>query len=536
MKFLRDYFLFMKKYICGKKTKFFLMTLNELFKRATLVIIPMLTQVITDGAIYGGGNLRKFYVQAALLVVFTFLSVIFTTFDYKLKNRTKVCIVNEIRGDALSDLMRSDNRRLSLGAIYERINGDTEQTASFLINDMFKFVFSAVYVVVVVVIMLRMNILLSVLILILFPMTIGINLIYAPVFEKRNSAKKKDSDSFNAHVETLYSADLTIKSYNIVSFMNRITGNYLNRYRKSVYSEIRAVAFFDFFLLTLVLNLGTILPLTVGIYLSYKKILTIGEVTAFSLFCSRLWNPIEFFMDFPATLAERKNSFCRLKELFSVKSGSPDAIADSDEPPLPSFRELHINGIGCEIDGNRIFSGISLDVNKGDRVAVIGKNGSGKTTIGKMLVKMGTPAEGQIFYNDIPFDEISPQLLREKIVYVPPRAFIFPFSLSENIYFDTEQKAIRIEDFSILRHIQESHKDELSVNSCSEGEKKLIEIFRALNKDAELYIFDEPLAYLDKDNKNFVINLIMRFMEEKTVIFITHEKELMERCGKVLEL
>ncbi len=457
----------------------------------------MLTQVITDGAIYGGGNLRNFYVQAALLVVFTFLSVIFTTFDYKLKNRTKVCIVNEIRGDALSDLMRSDNRRLSLGAIYERINGDTEQTASFLINDMFKFVFSAVYVVVVVVIMLRMNILLSVLILILFPMTIGINLIYAPVFEKRNSAKKKDSDSFNAHVETLYSADLTIKSYNIVSFMNRITGNYLNRYRKSVYSEIRAVAFFDFFLLTLVLNLGTILPLTVGIYLSYKKILTIGEVTAFSLFCSRLWNPIEFFMDFPATLAERKNSFCRLKELFS---------------------------------------GISLDVNKGDRVAVIVKNGSGKTTIGKMLIKMGTPAEGQIFYNDIPFDEISPQLLREKIVYVPPRAFIFPFSLSENIYFDTEQKAIRIEDFSILRHIQESHKDELSVNSCSEGEKKLIEIFRALNKDAELYIFDEPLAYLDKDNKNFVINLIMRFMEEKTVIFITHEKELMERCGKVLEL
>ena len=153
-----------------------------------------------------------------------------------------------------------------------------------------------------------------------------------------------------------------------------------------------------------------------------------------------------------------------------------------------------------------------------------------------MLIKLIQPTSGEIFYNDIPIEKFPSILLREKIVYIPPRAFIFPFSLKDNIYFDNQNNAIQINNCGLLSEIQKKHENELSLIDCSEGEKKIIEVFRALNKNADLYIFDEPLAYLDRNNKKTVINLLIEYMKHKTVIFITHEKELLNQCNRTLEL
>ena len=365
--------------------------------------------------------------------------------------------------------------------------------------------------------------------------TLGGTLVYSPILSECNKIKKKNADDFNTHVETIYSARLTIKSYNIFSFIHKITTKVLNEYKKAIDKEVNIVAFFDFFLLTFILNLGTIFPTTVGIYFVYKNLLTIGEVTAFSLFCSRLWNPIEFFMDFPALIIDRKNSFYRLKELFCESNANRENMVEISSQTL-SFDRLRIEKLGYTINNTEVFNYINLEINKGDRIAIIGKNGSGKTTLGKMLIKLIQPTSGEIFYNDIPIEKFPSILLREKIVYIPPRAFIFPFSLKDNIYFDNQNNAIQINNCGLLSEIQKKHENELSLIDCSEGEKKIIEVFRALNKNADLYIFDEPLAYLDRNNKKTVINLLIEYMKHKTVIFITHEKELLNQCNRTLEL
>ncbi|MCH5293424.1 MAG: ABC transporter ATP-binding protein [Treponema sp.] len=530
MKFMHEYRSFIQKYVADKKGRSLAIVLNESARRFTLVIIPLLTQIITDEAIYKKSPVTNFYIWAVVLVLATFFNVIFNTFDYSLRNKTRTTIENEMKHDMISSVMWQD-AKLSLGAVYERINNDTGQVVSFLINDLFKFLFNALYVAAVAIIMIRMNLILSLLIFVLFPLTIAINLIYAPVLEKHNKLRKKTSDDFNSHIETVYSANTTIKSYNIYSFLGKKTDEFLQKYKQAVFGEVRAVAFFDFFLLTFVLNLGTILPTTVGIYFVYKNILTIGEVTAFSLFCSRLWSPIEFFMDFPAVLVDRKNSFQRVKEVFD---DCPKV--SHDKFSLQMFNALEVKNLGFAIKDAAVFENVSLQINKGDKIAITGKNGSGKTSLGKMMVRLLDPTSGRIFYNGQPLDELSAENLREKIVYVPPRAFIFPFSLSENLFFDKDPGNIKIEDFAVLRQIQENHTDEKSLVNCSEGEKKIIEIFRALNKNAEVYIFDEPLAYLDKDNQQFFINLILQSVSDKTAIFITHEKTLVNHCGKVCEL
>lgn len=535
MRFISDYIIFIKSYLKGVKLKLILLLLNEFLKRATLIIIPIITQIIIDGAIYKNKDLHDFYFYSGCLFLVTLFSVIFNTFDYKLKNKIKICITNEIRSDILSNVMNNDDKRTSLGSIYERINNDTDQISSFITNDIIKFIFNFIYVIVVVALMFKMNIILSILILLLFPLTIVINLVYSPILSECNKIKKKNADDFNTHVETIYSARLTIKSYNIFSFIHKMTTKVLNEYKKAIDKEVSIVAFFDFFLLTFILNLGTIFPTTVGIYFVYKNLLTIGEVTAFSLFCSRLWNPIEFFMDFPALIIDRKNSFYRLKELFCESISNKENMVEISSQTL-SFDRLRIEKLGYTINNTKVFNCINLEINKGDKIAIIGKNGSGKTTLGKMLIKLIQPTSGEIFYNDIPIEKIPSILLREKIVYIPPRAFIFPFSLKDNIYFDNQNNAIQINNSDLLSEIQKKHENELSLINCSEGEKKIIEVFRALNKNADLYIFDEPLAYLDRNNKKMIINLLIEYMKHKTVIFITHEKELLNQCDRTLEL
>ena len=178
MKFIKEYFTFIKAFLNDVKLKFIILILNELFKRTTLIIIPIITQIIIDGAIYKNKSLQDFYICSIGLLLITLLSVFFNTIDYTLKNKIKVCIINAIKIKVISNMMHTDEEKQPLDAIYERINNDTDQVASFLINDIIKFIFNAIYVIVVVVLMIRMNIVLSLLILFLFPLTILINLVY----------------------------------------------------------------------------------------------------------------------------------------------------------------------------------------------------------------------------------------------------------------------------------------------------------------------------------------------------------------------
>jgi len=190
---------------------------------------------------------------------------------------------------------------------------------------------------------------------------------------------------------------------------------------------------------------------------------------------------------------------------------------------------------------------ISFKINAGEKVSLVGLNGSGKTTLVKLLLGLYQPQKGEILIDGINLKEIKREEIQKKIGAVFQDYQIFAFTIKENISFEEETKA-RVNDIleeldfipvinALPKGMQTSLSKEFDTvgTLLSGGEAQKICIARALNKDAGLYIFDEPSSALDPISEYKMNNLLYE-ITNKTVIFISHRLTTAVRADNILLL
>lgn len=206
--------------------------------------------------------------------------------------------------------------------------------------------------------------------------------------------------------------------------------------------------------------------------------------------------------------------------------------------------EINLTNDG-ETTNINVFTNFSLTIKKGQKTALLGTSGSGKTTLIKLILKLHAIQEGNIFINNIPIQKINPVDLRNSINYVNQRTGLFQGSVLNNIKYGNDyndKKIIELlekygfmHNFKILKNGVYS---DVGVNgkNVSLGMQKIIMNIRGILKKSDVIVFDEPLAGLDSNSRKNTIKLIDEFCEGKTVIVITHDKEILEIMDKVVDL
>ena len=205
-----------------------------------------------------------------------------------------------------------------------------------------------------------------------------------------------------------------------------------------------------------------------------------------------------------------------------------------------------INIIDDEEDSNiNVFTNFSLIIKKGTKTAILGTSGSGKTTLIKLILKLHAIQEGNIFINGFPIQKINPVDLRNCINYVNQRTGLFKGSVLSNIKYGNnydEKKIIELMEKYGFIHNFKSLKNgvysDCGVNgkNISLGMQKIIMNIRGILKKSDIIVFDEPLAGLDSKSRQNTINLIDNFCKGKTIIVITHDKEILKIMNKVIDL
>jgi ABC-type multidrug transport system fused ATPase/permease subunit len=192
-----------------------------------------------------------------------------------------------------------------------------------------------------------------------------------------------------------------------------------------------------------------------------------------------------------------------------------------------------------------VFTNFSLIIKKEQKTALLGTSGSGKTTLIKLILKLHSIQEGNILINGIPIQKINPVDLRNSINYVNQRTGLFQGSVLNNIKYGNkydDKKIIELlekygfmHNFKILKNGVYS---DVGVNgkNVSLGMQKIIMNVRGILKKSDVIVFDEPLAGLDSNSRKNTIKLIDEFCKGKTVIVITHDKEILEIMDKVVDL
>ncbi len=284
----------------------------------------------------------------------------------------------------------------------------------------------------------------------------------------------------------------------------------------------------------LLIGISTLLTIMIGgIYaIAGDKQVSTGTITEFVMYVTMLTFPVSAIGWTASMIQRAAASQKRLNEFLET---SPD-IQDLPNAVVPAIEgEINFDKVCFTYPdtGIQAIKDFSLHVKKGQKVAIIGKTGSGKSTIAQLLLRMYDPVSGVITMDGKDIRQMQLRSLREQISYVPQDVFLFSDTVTGNITFGMAGGADmkRVENAARAASLENEIKGfsngydtmigERGV-TLSGGQKQRISIARALIKDPQLVIFDDCLSAVDARTENEIIGNLYNFLQRKTALIITH--------------
>ena len=380
--------------------------------------------------------------------------------------------------------------------------------------------------------MLRKDPLLSFYVLTPLPI-LAITIYYVnTIIHKRSEHIQALLSNLTTNAQESYSGIRVIKSFVQEKAMLRFFSHNSEEYRKNAV-DLAKVESIYFPSMGLMIGLSTLLAIMIGgIYVIYGKHNTdIGTITEFVIYITMLTFPVSA-IGWVASMVQRASaSQKRLNEFL-------DTIPVIQDPPAAITTSLQGNISFQGVDFTYPNTGIhalkefNLEIRKGEKVVIIGRTGSGKTTIAQLLLRMYDPDQGKILIDGSDLRRYDLRDLRRQISYVPQDVFLFSDTVSGNIQFgldhpDEEKVRLAARHASVDREIEgfaeryETMIGERGV-TLSGGQKQRISIARGLVKDPEIIVFDDCLSAVDAKTEKEILGNLYQYLQHKTAIIITH--------------
>jgi ATP-binding cassette subfamily B protein len=284
----------------------------------------------------------------------------------------------------------------------------------------------------------------------------------------------------------------------------------------------------------LLIGISTLLTIMIGgIYaIAGDKQVSTGTITEFVMYVTMLTFPVSAIGWTASMIQRAAASQKRLNEFLEISPDIKD-LPNAVVPVIEGAIKFDKVSFTYPDTGIQAIKDFSLQVIKGQKVAIIGKTGSGKSTIAQLLLRMYDPVSGVITMDGKDIRQMQLRSLREQISYVPQDVFLFSDTVTGNITFgmaggadmqrvENAARAASLE--SEIRGFSDGYETMIGERgvTLSGGQKQRISIARALIKDPQLVIFDDCLSAVDARTENEIIGNLYNFLQSKTAIIITH--------------
>ena len=273
--------------------------------------------------------------------------------------------------------------------------------------------------------------------------------------------------------------------------------------------------------------------------------LTLGTFTAFMAYQMRLIGPVQGLMGLYAGLATARVSLRRVHELLD----EPVAVVDAAAPVAlgPVRGELVFEDVSCGHGrGGAVLDGFALTVSPGEVVALVGRSGSGKSTVADLIVRHLDPDRGRVLLDGRDIRDVALDELRARVAVVEQDAFVFNTSILENVRYgrpgaDAAEVMRSIERAGLAEFVA-ALPDGLETvvgedgRALSAGERQRVAIARALLADPAVLVLDEATSALDAETEAHVVRAYREVMRGRTTVLITHREEMLRGVDRVVEV
>ena len=306
---------------------------------------------------------------------------------------------------------------------------------------------------------------------------------------------------------------------------------------KSIYQNIQNK---ENILKDFISNISYISFIFLSIIFINKNILSLGNFILFSSIIVYFIDPIKSILDLSESIDYIKNIYKRVNDLLlikSVKEEETDKVIDGDI----CIKDLSYSPNNVDY----IFNNVSFDIKKGSKFLLYGSSGTGKSTIMKILLKYLREYKGNILINNINLKDINSNIISNSFTYISQNNYINNDTLKNNIIYYRDistkdyEKVIKMCNLETLRSrsiLRDNYVIEDNGFNISGGEKQKIILARSLLKDSNYIVLDEALSEVSFDEEKEIISKIFDSFKDKTIIYISHKKEIIDLFNEKYKL
>ncbi len=292
------------------------------------------------------------------------------------------------------------------------------------------------------------------------------------------------------------------------------------------------------------LQLNTVAIIIVGTYLIGEKMISMGALIAVVIISSRAIAPMGQVASLLSTFHHTKVSYQALDDIMNMPVEHPQGKKFVARPEYRGNIEFKNVGFTYPNSDKSTLNNLNFRINEGEHIAIIGKIGSGKSTIHKLLLSLYVPNEGAILVDNIDTKQLDPTELRKNIAYVSQDVLLFNGTVKENIVYRLphidDEKIIEAATVSGVMDFINKHPKgfDMPVGErgafLSGGQRQSIAIARAILQDYPIVLLDEPTSAMDSSTEAKFIKSIKEYLKGKTMILVTHKTSLLSLADRVI--
>ena len=381
---------------------------------------------------------------------------------------------------------------------------------------------------------------------VLIPLPIMSYLIYK-VSAKMNFLSKKvqeEQSLLSTIAQESFAGIRVIKAYgqqnSTEKKFNQSSDNYKNKSMKLVFVNALFIPTILF-----LIGLSTILSIYIGGNMSFNNEISLGGIVAFIFFVNNLTWPFASIGWVTSLIQRAAASQQRINEFLDVE---PEIKSNTDEKSFSFQNEVTFNEVSFTYKntGIKALNKLSFTIKKGETFAIIGKTGSGKSTILSLLLRQLDPNSGQVSYDSTDLKNMNLELFRNKVGIVPQEVFLFSDTIKNNILFGANNNSAtdaQLKECCVTADIYDtilSFEDgfdtilgERGVN-LSGGQKQRISIARALLRNPKILILDDCLSAVDTETENRILERLQEKSSDQTTVIVSHRISTIRNAEKII--
>ncbi len=483
-----------------------------------------------------------------LSISYIFISIVCACLDY-LKNvlllRCTEEIIKEIRTNTYKKIINLNMNSFSnmhISTLITRMTADINKIGEFIGKILPMFLNSGIFLLTILIIICFINIYFAI---IMTTFSILLIIILYKIGEKMKFFNKEDMENLE-NINNYYSETFSgIKTINLFNVYNErcIEFDKLNdkefNISKDYYSHQNLLGPTQSIIKYLIISIIIFLCLN-----NAMNGLDIALIYLVVSYIDNFFEPLTHIIYHYEKLQQGKVSINRIDEILSKEHDFEDIYKGNKTIELDGNIIFQNVDFSYEQD-NQVLNNVNFSISKGEKVALIGNTGAGKSTIINLLLGFYKNNSGNILIDNSNIKDISLESLRKNISYIQQNPYIFQDTIRNNITMNNSEVIDDTEVINILKKVQLYEKvfkfknglnEIIYENTLSLGEKQLLAFARAIAKKTKIYIFDEPTANVDEQSEDKLTNLMETLLQDYTIIVIAHRPNTIKNVDRILKV